>query len=106
VIVDNGFFGLLAAGSLTSTVVQSSTISGNGATGVRLVGARGITVGGVDLTTVNGISDNPGWGILATGWSRGSTLLGNGVSNNGRGDVNTIFAIGLRRGVVARGSTP
>lgn len=45
---------------------------------------------------MNGISDNQGWGILATGWSLRSTLLANVFSNNGRGDVNTTFAIGLR----------
>jgi hypothetical protein len=54
-------------------------------------------VGGVDPTTVNDVSTNRGWGILATGLSLGSTLLGNAANNNGRGAVNTVFALGLNK---------
>lgn len=95
IISYNGRFGLYATGNLAGTTVQAATIKNNDAAGVRLDSARGITVGGTNPVEPNVVSDNEGWGVLATGWSRGSALSGNFISNNTRGDVNTRFAIGL-----------
>ncbi|MFM9033028.1 MAG: right-handed parallel beta-helix repeat-containing protein [Mycobacterium sp.] len=95
IIRNNGWYGLSATGRMDGSVAQSSTISDNGSSGVRLSGARGITIGGNGLALVNDISRNQGWGILATGWSRGSTLATNISNDNTRGDVNTALAFGL-----------
>lgn len=91
-IKDNRGDGIDAIGNLRGTTVDSSTISNNDGSGVRLRSARGITVGGSTESDVNVISDNKGWGILATGWSRGSALTGNAVSGNTRGQINTTFS--------------
>ena len=95
IIRGNGLFGLFAAGTLTGSTARASTITDNGLTGVRLSGARGITVGATDPVEVNLISSNKGWGILATGWSKGSELTRNITILNGRGEVNTALAFGL-----------
>lgn len=91
-IEDNHGDGIYASGNLSGTTVQTSTISGNDGSGVWLRWARGITVGGTQGTDFNTIVDNAGWGILATGWSRGSALTGNAVSGNTRGQINTTFS--------------
>jgi hypothetical protein len=39
---------------------------------------------------------HPGWGIFASGWSRGSALTGNTVIDNQRGDLNAWAAVGLQ----------
>lgn len=91
----NGLYGVFASGDLAGTTVQSSTIADNGLAGVRLDWARGVTVGGTTTSTTNVIADNRGWGVLATGWSRGSAVLGNVLSGNGLGGVNTTFALGV-----------
>jgi hypothetical protein len=59
---------------------------------VRLRWARGITVGGSVESDFNTIVDNAGWGIIATGWSRGSALTGNTVTGNTSGKINTTFS--------------
>lgn len=94
-ITRNGRYGIYAGGRLTDSIIQSSTISENGSTGVRLSWARDITVGGTDLIRLNTITDNNGWGILATGYSRGTTISANNVSGNTRGNVNTTFTFGM-----------
>lgn len=91
-IIDNRRNGLLATGNLAGSAVQASTISGNDGSGVRLSWARGITVGGTQGTDLNEIVNNGDWGILATGWSRGSALTGNIVSGNAPGDIKTTFS--------------
>jgi len=91
-IEDNGGTGIYAVGNLDGTTVSSSTISGNDGPGVRLRWARGITVGGRLESEFNTIVDNAGWGIIATGWSRGSALTGNTVSGNTSGQINTTFS--------------
>jgi hypothetical protein len=91
-IEDNHGDGIYASGNLHGTTVASSTISGNDCSGVRLRWARGITVGGTGGADLNTIVDNGGWGILATGWSRGSALTGNTVSGNTRGQISTTFS--------------
>jgi hypothetical protein len=95
ILARNKAFGLLATGFLGGTLVQSSAISQNGAGGVMLSSARGITVGGIALNEGNLVSGNKGWGILAAGWCRGSTLAGNVATNNTLGQVNTRGATGL-----------
>jgi hypothetical protein len=91
-IADNGGSGIYAVGNLDGTTVSSSTISGNDGSGVRLRSARGIIVGGSLESEFNTIVDNAGWGILATGWSRGSALTGNTVTGNTSGQINTTFS--------------
>jgi hypothetical protein len=94
-IDENGAYGVFALGSLPGGLVQSSTIGGNGLAGVRMAWARDLTVGGKVFPQPNVITSNQGWGILATGWSRGSALTGNLVTDNASGNVNTTFAPGL-----------
>lgn len=99
-IVQNGTWGLYATGFVGGTRVPFNVILGNGASGVRLASARGITVGsgGVTARAIlagNLIADNKAWGLLATGWCRGSTIGLNTVVNNTPGDVNTRAATGL-----------
>lgn len=90
----NRLFGISATGFLGGTTVRSSTISGNGSTGVSLAGARGITIGGAGADA-NTITGNRFWGILAAGWCRDSVLAGNTVTGNKPGNVNTRAAVGL-----------
>ncbi len=92
----NKRFGLYATGNLDGSSVLTATIKNNGSAGIRLNSARGITVGGNKPVEPNVVQDNSGWGIFASGWSQGSALSTNFVSNNTRGDVNTTFAFGLK----------
>jgi hypothetical protein len=94
-IIGNGGYGVYATGRLDGTAVQASTVTCNGGSGVRLVFARGIAVGGIAAGR-NLIADNDGWGIFANGWSRGSALLGNTVIDNQRGALNTWATVGLQ----------
>jgi hypothetical protein len=94
VITRNKAFGLMATGFLAGTTLQSSVITQNGSSGVRLVAARGMTLGGSPLQA-NLISGNRLWGIFASGWCQGTTLAGNVVSNNTPGNVNTKAATGI-----------
>lgn len=99
-IVQNGTWGLYATGFVGGTRVPFNEIVGNGASGVRLASARGITVGSTGVTSArlpagNLITDNKAWGLLATGWCRGSTIGLNTVVNNTPGNVSTKGATGL-----------
>lgn len=96
VIARNKAFGLFATGSLAGSTVQSSVISENGSSGVRLVAARGIAVGGTGLGEGNLITSNRLWGIFASGWSKGSSLGNNVLANNTPGNVNTKGSTGLK----------
>jgi hypothetical protein len=91
----NKVFGLLASGFSSGTRVQSSLISQNGSSGVRLIAARGLTLGGAAPNLANLISGNRLWGVFASGWSRGTVLAGNIVTTNTPGNVNTRGATGL-----------
>ena len=91
-IQNNHGAGIYAVGNLRGTIISASTISGNDGSGVWLRWARGITVGGSTGSDVNNIVDNGGWGILATGWSRGSALKGNTVTGNALGQINTKYS--------------
>jgi len=92
---DNRGPGIYATGNVDGTTVASSTISSNDGSGVWLRSARGITIGGSRESDFNDISFNFGWGILATGFSRGSALTGNNVFANLFGGINTFFSFGL-----------
>jgi len=96
VIGRNKAFGVLATGSLSGTTVQSSAIFQNGSSGVRLVAAQGLTLGGPSPGLANLITGNKLWGLFASGWSKGSTLAGNLITNNTPGNVNTKGATGLK----------
>lgn len=96
ILARNKAFGLLATGNLAGSTVQSSVISQNGSSGVRLGAARGIAVGGTGLGEGNLIASNRLWGIFASGWSKGSSLGDNVLANNTPGNVNTKGATGLK----------
>jgi len=96
IVARNKAFGLFATGSLSGSTVQSSVFSQNGSTGVRLAGARGLTLGGATPDVVNLITGNKFWGLFASGWCKGSTISGNVMANNTPGDVNTKAAVGLK----------
>ena len=95
----NRAFGLLATGFLAGTRVQASTISDNALSGVRLVAARGITLGGAAPIEANVITGNRLWGVFASGWCRGSSLAVNVLANNTPGNTNTKGATGLQQPV-------
>jgi len=96
IIARNKAFGLWATGNLTGTTVQASAIVQNGSSGVRLVAARGITLGGGGLGQANLITGNKLWGLFASGWCKGATISGNQITNNTPGNVNTKGATGLQ----------
>lgn len=91
----NRAFGLFATGLLSGTTVRASTLSDNGSSGVRLVAARGITVGGSVPDEANVITGNKAWGIFASGWCRGSVLAQNALAYNSPANLNTRGATGL-----------
>jgi len=94
-ISNNRGAGLMATGLLSGSRVRANAISGNGSSGVRLVAARGVSVGGTAPADANQISRNRVWGLLAAGWCRGSTLGGNVFVANTPGAVNTRASSGL-----------
>lgn len=94
-INENRAYGIFALGDLSGGQAQSSTVLGNGLTGVRMGSARGINVGGPRALEPNVISLNGAWGIFVTGWSRGSSLSGNIVKDNASGALNATWQIGL-----------
>jgi len=100
IIARNKAFGLLATGYLGGTNVQWSAILQNGSSGVRLVAARGLTLGGADPSLANLIAGNKLWGIFASGWCKDSTLAGNVLTGNSPGNVNTKGATGLKTSTV------
>ena len=63
--------------------MQANTVSGNGS-GVMLVAARGVLVGGTTDAEGNTITRNRGYGLFATGNSTGSIVQRNVISGNGR----------------------
>ncbi|MGI9178251.1 MAG: right-handed parallel beta-helix repeat-containing protein [Pirellulales bacterium] len=95
ILARNKVFGLLATGALSGSTVQSSAFSQNGSSGVRLVAARGLTLGGESPSLANLISANKLWGVFASGWCKGTTLAGNLLTGNTPGNVNTKGATGL-----------
>lgn len=78
--------GIYVTGISSGTRVQANTASGNGS-GVMLVAARGVLVGGVADADRNTIVDNRGYGLFATGNSAGSVVQRNVISGNGRNVV-------------------
>jgi parallel beta-helix repeat protein len=75
--------GIYVAGLSTGSRLQANTVSGNGS-GVMLVGARGVLVGGTTDADRNTITGNRGYGLFATGNSTGSIVQRNVISGNGR----------------------
>jgi hypothetical protein len=75
--------GIYVTGISTGSRVQANTVSGNGS-GVLLVGARGILVGGTTDADRNTITGNRGYGLFATGNSAGSIVQRNVITGNGR----------------------
>lgn len=75
--------GIYVTGISTGSRVQANTVSGNGS-GVLLVTARGILVGGTTDADRNTITGNRGYGLFATGNSTGSIVQRNVITGNGR----------------------
>jgi parallel beta-helix repeat protein len=75
--------GIYVTGIATGSRVQANTVTGNGS-GVMLVGARGVLVGGTTDADRNTITGNRGYGLFATGNSTGSIVQRNVISGNGR----------------------
>jgi nitrous oxidase accessory protein NosD len=85
------------SGIATGTRVQANTLRGNGS-GVMLIAARGVLVGGVADADRNTIVDNLGYGLFATGNSTGSAVQRNVISGNGRNVVTAkAFALAYQR---------
>lgn len=85
--------GIFAQGNLAGTQVTGNTIETNSGNGVVLNAARGIRIGG---SAGNTITANGGWGLVASGISRGSVVAGNTISGNALGQLNVRRARGLR----------
>ncbi|MFM7034795.1 MAG: right-handed parallel beta-helix repeat-containing protein, partial [Planctomycetia bacterium] len=85
--------GIYVTGISTLSRVQANTVSNNGS-GVMLVSARGILVGGTADADRNTITGNRGYGLFATGISTGSVVQRNVITGNGR-NVLTARAFGL-----------
>jgi VCBS repeat-containing protein len=87
--------GVEATGKLTGTRLQGNLVSGNAGSGVVLIAAQGLTVGGTHPATRNVIQANLGNGLVASGVSTGSLVQGNAISGNRAGDLNTKMAKNL-----------
>ena len=74
--------GLDATGNLAGTRVIGNTFSGNVGSGVMLVNATGITVGGTAAGSGNIITNNRAFGFYASGTSTGSSAVGNTITGN------------------------
>jgi hypothetical protein len=85
--------GIYVAGTSAGTRLQANMVSNNGS-GVMLVDARGVLVGGTADAARNTITGNRGYGLFATGNSTGSVVQRNVISGNGR-NVLTAKAFGL-----------
>lgn len=75
--------GIYVTGISTASRVQANTVRGNGS-GVMLVTARGVLVGGTSDADRNTITGNRGYGLFASGNSAGSVVQRNVISGNGR----------------------
>ncbi|MCE2726419.1 MAG: cadherin domain-containing protein [Planctomycetaceae bacterium] len=78
--------GMVLRGNLFGSLVQGNTIRHHLGDGLRLVDARGVTIGGSAQAVGNTISINVGAGISVTGNCVGSTAQGNTVGSNLRGN--------------------
>jgi hypothetical protein len=74
--------GLYATGNLAGTRVIGNTFSGNAGSGVMLVNATRITVGGTAAGSGNIITNNRAFGFYASGTSTGSSAVGNTIAGN------------------------
>ena len=74
--------GLYATGNLAGTRVIGNTFSGNAGSGVMLVNATGITVGGTGARSGNIITNNRAFGFYASGTSTGSSAVSNTITGN------------------------
>ena len=108
------------------TIPLGNVVSGNLGSGIEFLGnARGAEVTDTavgtnyDIQAIlpakapvalvaggNLVSDNRAWGLLATGWCRGSKIGVNAIVNNTPGDVNTRAATGLATLADGRTSGP
>jgi parallel beta-helix repeat protein len=74
--------GLYATGNLAGTRVIGNTFSGNAGSGVMLVNATRITVGGTAAGSGNIITNNRAFGFYAIGTSTGSSAVRNTITGN------------------------
>jgi nitrous oxidase accessory protein NosD len=88
--------GIYVAGTSAGTRLQANTVINNGS-GVMLVAARAVVVGGTADADRNTITGNRGYGLFATGNSTGSVVQRNVISGNGRNIVTArAFALAYR----------
>jgi cell wall-associated NlpC family hydrolase len=96
-VYHTNFAAILATGVLTGTRIQGNRILA-GSNGIMMRNARGLLVGGSDLTPMvggNAIARNKGIGLFATGNSAGSVVRYNSIVSN-RVNVNIKNARGLQ----------
>lgn len=103
--VDNGTGLLVGPGSYAGTVISASTFSGNAADGVMLDAARRIRVGGSGETAGNRIAANGGYGVAAGRNCAGSLVEGNGIGDNGQGQIRNWLASSISGNTVTQRST-
>ena len=87
--------GICATGLCAGTLVQGNAIQSNRGSGVMLIAARGITIGGTGIGAGNTISANGQFGVNASGICTGSVVLGNLVSGNAKGSYYSKNASGI-----------
>ncbi|HEY2155147.1 MAG TPA: right-handed parallel beta-helix repeat-containing protein, partial [Isosphaeraceae bacterium] len=87
--------GLAITGLVDGTRVQANAISGNGGSGVILIKARNLVIGGSTPESGNGIVSNRGFGLYATGLSTGTRVQGNLIAANGLANVDVTNAPGI-----------
>ncbi|MGP0065397.1 MAG: beta strand repeat-containing protein [Isosphaeraceae bacterium] len=87
--------GVYITGVVTGTQVQSNEISSNTGTGVMLVKARRLTIGGNSSAAGNGIVGNLGYGLAAYGGCSGSIVRKNTIAANAQGNVNLTRSRGI-----------
>ncbi len=95
ILSGNGDDGVSLSGDAAGTLVQNNQISTNTSSGVRLLGARRVTIGGASPGSGNRIFTNGGYGLLATGLSTGTLVRGNAIAANAQGNVDVSAARGI-----------
>jgi hypothetical protein len=95
IISGNVASGIYVTGFVPNTSIQGNAIINNMGGGVTLDSAQGVTVGGFNPGSGNGIAGNGGFGLYASGNSKGSAVIRNFIAGNAWGNVNLKKSSGL-----------
>ena len=87
--------GIYITGVVVGTKVNNNQIISNSGTGVMLVNAKKVTVGGDTIADANGIFANRGYGLAAVGACYGSVIQKNLIVANSQGNVSLTKSHGI-----------